>query len=153
MGKVKSLSSLKKIVKALRRQGKRIVFTNGCFDIIHPGHIKIFKEAKKKGDVLIVGLNTDASIQRLKGDKRPILNQRARSTIVSAIEFVDYVVLFGEDTPHELIKRLKPDYLVKGNDWERTAIIGREFVRKVYRINLCNGYSTTKIIERIRRLQ
>lgn len=150
MSKVKTLSILKRIIVNLKKRGKRIVFTNGCFDLIHPGHIKILKTAKQKGDVLIVGLNADVSIKRLKGDARPIIDEKARSFVLSAIEFVDYIILFEEDTPLRLIQALRPDYLVKGEDWGKDNIIGREFVKKIYLVKFYPGYSTTKIIEKIK---
>lgn len=154
MGKIiKTLPALKRIVTTLKKQGKRIVFTNGCFDIIHPGHIKTFQEAKNKGDILIVGINSDSSVKEIKGDQRPIIDERARAQVVAAIRVVDYVVLFYEKTPYRLIKEIKPHILVKGGDWQKEEIIGKEFVQKIYRVKLYPGYSTTKIIEKIKNLQ
>ena len=150
--KLKKLSSLKKIVKELRDKGKKISFANGCFDLIHPGHIKILKEAKSKGDILIVALNSDHSIKRIKGAKRPILNEKARIDIISSIGFVDYLTVFKEATPYLLIKELKPDFLIKGGDWKRDKIIGKEFVKKVYRVNTLPEYSTSSIIKKIKRI-
>ncbi len=150
MIKVKALLSLKKIVANLKKKGKRIAFTNGCFDIIHPGHIKILKEAKSKGDILVVGLNSDSSIKRIKGLSRPIMPEQARIVVLSAIEYVDFVIVFDEDTPYELIKALKPDILIKGEDWQKNKIIGREFAKKIFRIKFYTGYSTTSIIERMK---
>ncbi|MEI8350384.1 MAG: D-glycero-beta-D-manno-heptose 1-phosphate adenylyltransferase [Candidatus Omnitrophota bacterium] len=152
MSKVKTLSALKRIVSHLKKRGKRIVFTNGCFDLLHPGHIKILKTAKQKGDVLIVGLNADASIKRIKGDSRPIIDEKARACVLSAIEFVDYIILFEEDTPLRLIQTLRPDCLVKGEDWSKGNIIGREFVKKICLVKFYPGYSTTKIIEKIKNV-
>ncbi len=152
MNKVKTLISLKKIVRKFKKQGKEIVFTNGCFDILHPGHIKIFKEAKRKGDVLIVGLNSDLSIKKIKGEKRPILDEKSRMLVLEAIEYIDYIVLFEEDTPYKLIKEIKPHYLVKGGDWKEKQIIGSEFVERVFRVKLCKGHSTSLIIEKIKKL-
>jgi len=150
MSKVKTLSALKKIAESLKKKNKRIVFTNGCFDIIHPGHIKILKDSKDKGDILIVGLNSDSSIRRIKGPGRPVMDEKARSKVLEAIGLVDFVVIFQEDTPYKVIKELRPDYLVKGEDWKENKIIGREFVKKIFRIKFYPGYSTTGIIQKIR---
>lgn len=149
MDKLKSLPALKKIVEKIKKKRKTVVFTNGCFDLLHPGHIKIFQQAKKKGDILVVGLNSDCSVKKIKGEQRPILNEKARSFILSSLEDVDYIVLFDEDTPYRVIKTLAPDYLVKGGDWKLSEIIGREFVKKVFRVKLSPGYSTSGIIEKI----
>jgi len=144
------LFTLKKIVSNLKKKNKRVVFTNGCFDIIHPGHIKILRDAKNKGDVLIVGLNSDSSIKRIKGHSRPVMDEKARSKVLEAIELVNFIVIFNEDTPYEVIKELRPDYLVKGEDWKADKIIGREFVKKIFRIKFYPGYSTSGIIQKIR---
>ncbi|MCM8786975.1 MAG: adenylyltransferase/cytidyltransferase family protein [Candidatus Omnitrophica bacterium] len=148
MQKLITLNRLKKLIEKIRTK-KRIVFTNGCFDILHPGHIKLLKYAKSKGDVLIVGLNSDESIKKIKGKIRPILDQKARICLLSAISFVDYIVLFDAETPLELIKSLKPDYLVKGEDWKKEDIVGREYVKEVFRVKHYPGYSTTNIIKKI----
>ena len=148
--KLKSKEEIKKIISDLRKEKKTIVFTNGCFDLLHPGHIKILKEAKAKGDVLIVGLNFDSSIKKLKGRFRPILDQKARLQVLSAISYVDYIILFNELTPFKLIKIIKPDYLVKGSDYKEKEIVGREYSKKVIRVSLYKGYSTSKIIEKIK---
>jgi len=149
----KNLSSL---LKTLKKKNKRIVFTNGCFDLIHPGHIKLLKEACKFGDILILGLNSDSSIKKIKVASRPILNQKARIEIFSSMEFVDYIVIFNEVSPLSLIKKIKPDVLVKGGDWQKENIIGRKFVQnyggKLKRIKLKKGYSTSAIIEKIKKL-
>ncbi|UCC94955.1 MAG: adenylyltransferase/cytidyltransferase family protein [Candidatus Omnitrophota bacterium] len=150
MGKIKTSSQIKKIVNTLKKRGKRIAFTNGCFDVLHPGHIKVLREAKKRADILIVGLNSDRSVKKIKDERRPILDENARKCILEAIEYVDYIVVFSENTPHKLIQEIKPDYLVKGGDWRHDAIIGREFVKKVFRVKLQGEYSTTKIIEKIK---
>ncbi|UCD15609.1 MAG: SIS domain-containing protein [Candidatus Omnitrophota bacterium] len=147
--KLQDLDTLKEIVAEEKKKGKSIVFTNGCFDLLHPGHIKILREAKEKGDVLIVGLNSDLSVKKIKGQMRPVLDQNSRQQILQAIEFVDYIILFEEDTPYNLIKELRPDFLVKGEDWEEAEVIGREFVRKVYRIKLDADHSTSRLIEKI----
>jgi len=151
MGKIKTLPALKRVVRRLKEENKTIVFTNGCFDIFHPGHVKILTEAKKKGDVLIVGLNSDTSVKKIKGEKRPVLEEGARAQLLAAVEAVDYIVLFHEDTPYTLIRKIEPDYLVKGGDWSPRQIVGREFVRKVFRVKLAPDYSTTRIIERIKK--
>jgi len=151
MKKIQTLSGLKKIVSRLQKQNKKVVFTNGCFDIIHPGHIKTLTLARKKGDILIVGLNSDASIKRIKGPDRPIFDQNARASVLAALETVDYLTIFSEDTPYNTIKTLKPDYLVKGGDWKDNQIIGKEFVKKVFRVDLYPGYSTTGAIKKIKK--
>jgi rfaE bifunctional protein nucleotidyltransferase chain/domain len=138
---------------SLRRAGKRIVFTNGCFDLLHPGHIYTLTQAKALGDVLVVAINSDASVKRLKGEERPILNQEERAVMLSALAVVDYVTIFAEDTPLEVIRLLVPDVLVKGGDWGADAVVGRDIVEahggKVVLIPYQAGFSTTDIIERI----
>ena len=140
-------------VRSWQSAGKTVVFTNGCFDLLHPGHIHILHEAKALGDRLVVGLNSDASVRRLKGPSRPILSERDRAALLSALEDVDAVVLFSEDTPIELIALLKPDILVKGNDYRIDQVVGREVVTayggKVMLVPLLQGYSTTGIAHRI----
>ena len=153
MSKIKSRADLKKIVSQLKKKKKKVVFANGCFDILHPGHIKIFTEAKKRGDVLVVGLNSDLSVKLIKGSRRPILDQKSRATMISAFEMVDYVTLFDELTPYELIKAIKPQILVKGGDWSHHDIVGRDLVEKVFRVKLKDGFSTTNIIKKIKRLK
>ena len=137
----------------LREQRKKIVFTNGCFDIIHKGHIKLLFDAKSLGDVLFVGLNSDLSIKRIKGEKRPIIPQKERAIVLSSISAVDFIVIFEEDTPEKIIKSIKPDIIVKGEDWEEERIVGADFVKerggKIIRIKLEKGNSTTQIIETI----
>jgi rfaE bifunctional protein nucleotidyltransferase chain/domain len=150
--KIKTLAALKNEVFKLKREKKRIVFTNGCFDLLHLGHIKVFRQAKKYGDVLIVGLNSDSSINKIKGPQRPILDQKSRAQLIAALEVVDYVVIFYEATPYNVVKTLKPDVLVKGGDWGKNQISGYDLVKKVVRIKLYPGYSTTKIIEKILNL-
>jgi rfaE bifunctional protein nucleotidyltransferase chain/domain len=150
MSKLKPLTELKKITSKLKKDGKTIVFTNGCFDILHPGHIKILEVAKNKGDILIVGLNSDSSVKKIKGSKRPILNETARIKILKQISIIDYIILFTETTPYRIIRAIKPDILVKGEDWAKNKIVGQELVRKVCRVKMYRGYSTTKIIERIK---
>lgn len=138
----------------LRRRKKTIVFTNGVFDIIHMGHVHYLSKAKAMGNVLIVGLNTDASVKKFKGPERPINKQSDRAGVLAALEMVDYVVLFGEETPEKLIRQVKPNILVKGSDYKLTEIVGAEFVQsyggKVRRIKLLKGRSTTGIVRRKR---
>ncbi len=147
------LPELLKILEKERKEGKKIVFTNGCFDIIHAGHVDYLKKAKALGDILVVGLNSDDSIRRIKGEKRPIIPQEMRAEVLSSLKPVDYVVIFEEDTPENLIKTIKPDILVKGRDWEPEKIVGREFVEsyggKVLTIPFTYNISTTKIINTI----
>ncbi len=151
MGKIKNLKGLETVISRLKRKGKKIVFTNGCFDILHLGHLKILSEAKRRGDVLIVGLNSDSSIQKIKGLKRPILAQKTRAKLLANMIQVDYVVIFSEATPYNLIKKIKPDILVKGGDWKKDKIVGKKLVKKVYRVKLCSGHSTTRIINKIKK--
>ena len=151
MSKIKSLPALRKIITQLKKQKKRIVFTNGCFDFIHPGHVKILRQAKNKGDILIVGLNADSSVKKIKGSQRPIMNEKARAEVLAALETVDYVVLFKEPTPYNLIQKLKPHILVKGADWSKGKIVGADLVKKVCTIKLSPGHSTTNIIAKIKK--
>lgn len=139
------------VLKALRRLrsgGRRIVFTNGCFDVLHPGHLRLLTRAKALGDVLVVGLNSDGSVRRLKGKGRPLHAFRDRRRMLEALKAVDYVVGFGEDTPERLLGRIRPDILVKGADWKASRIAGRRFAGRVVRIPLAPGHSTTKILKR-----
>ncbi len=137
-----------------KRNGRRVVFTNGCFDLLHPGHIASLEKARSLGDVLIVGLNSDASVRQLKGAGRPVLPERERAEILAALECVDAVVIFDELTPREVIARLLPDILVKGGDWASDQIVGREEVEaaggRVVSIPVVAGYSTTEILRKIR---
>jgi rfaE bifunctional protein nucleotidyltransferase chain/domain len=142
-------------VERARAEGRTIVFTNGVFDILHPGHVRYLRDARALGDLLIVGVNSDRSVKALaKAPNRPINSENERAEVLSALAAVDAVVIFDEDTPHEIIKALQPDILVKGADWGENAIIGRDIVEarggRVVRIQLADGYSTTKIIDRIR---
>lgn len=151
--KIKTPDELIPIVGRLRKQGKKVVFTNGCFDILHVGHIRYLKEAKGYGDILIVAVNSDSSVKSIKGDKRPIVSQSERAEVVSALEMVDYVTMFDEDTPYNIIKKLQPDVLIKGGDWTIDKIVGRDIVEarggKVIAIPFIKGASTTGIVERI----
>ena len=139
--------SLNELLKNLPRD-KKIVFTNGCFDILHAGHVKYLKEAKSFGDILIVGLNSDESVKRLKGESRPINNLTDRATVLLALEAVDFVVEFGEDTPYELIKAIKPDVLVKGGDYEGKEVVGSDIAKETRLVQFVEGKSTTNIIQR-----
>jgi D-beta-D-heptose 7-phosphate kinase/D-beta-D-heptose 1-phosphate adenosyltransferase len=137
-----------------KRNGRRVVFTNGCFDLLHPGHLRGFELARELGDVLIVGLNSDASVRQLKGPGRPVIPERERAEILAALESVDAVVIFDELTPREVISRLLPDVLVKGGDWPGDQIVGREEVEaaggRVVSVPLVPGYSTSAILQKIR---
>lgn len=142
------------LVKQLNqhRVGKKVVFTNGCFDLLHVGHVRYLNEAKSKGDILVLGLNSDESVKRLKGPTRPIQNENDRAEILANLNSIDYVCLFCEDTPLELIKKVKPDVLVKGGDWQPSQIVGSDFVMsyggKVESLQFIEGRSTTQIIEK-----
>jgi len=143
------INNLLEKIKVFRENEKKIVFTNGCFDIIHSGHIRVFKKCRSLGDIVIVGLNSDSSVRKLKGPKRPINNQKDRSEVVDSIRYVDYVVIFNELTPYKIIKMIKPDFLVKGGDYKKDEVVGREFAGKVVIVKMLKGRSTTKIIEKI----
>ena len=149
-GKILSWDNLLHALKRPRQAGKTIVFTNGCFDLLHPGHVASLERAKNLGDILVVGLNSDGSVRRLKGPPRPILPLRARAELLAALECVDYVTAFHEDTPLELVKAVRPDILVKGADYAADEIVGAEFAKKVVRIPLKAGYSTSALIAKIR---
>lgn len=141
-------------LEELRMKNKKIVFTNGCFDLLHQGHIDYLAKAKELGDILILGLNTDASIQRLKGLSRPIQDQISRATILASLVQVDFVVLFDEDTPYELIKFVQPDVLVKGADYKAENIVGYDIVKakggEVVTIEFLEGFSTSNIVNKIK---
>ena len=153
-GKIIESGNIKQELSKLRGKSKKIVFTNGCFDIIHAGHITYLNEAKTLGDILIVGLNSDKSVRRLKGGDRPIVNEKDRAYVLSNLKPVDYVVMFDEDTPYELIKEIKPDVLVKGADYEGKNIAGSDIVEssggKTVLINFIEGKSTSGIIKKIK---
>ncbi|MCL4550910.1 MAG: D-glycero-beta-D-manno-heptose 1-phosphate adenylyltransferase [Bacteroidetes bacterium] len=150
---IKSLDELVSIRKELKKQNKKVVFTNGCFDILHAGHVDYITKAKEKGDVLIVAVNSDSSTKRLKGEARPIVPQNERAFIISSLKPVDYVLIFEEDTPYEVIKKIIPDVLVKGADWSIDEIVGRDVVEanggKVETIKFVNDQSTTNIIKTV----
>ncbi len=145
--------ALKKIVRRLKGKGKKIVFTNGCFDLIDVHHVRCLQEAKTHGDVLIVAINTDASVRRIKGPPRPIVPQRDRAEMLAALECVDYVTFFGEDTPHNILREILPDVLAKGGDYRKGQIVGREIVEgnggKVVRLKKSRQRSTTRLIQKI----
>jgi D-glycero-beta-D-manno-heptose 1-phosphate adenylyltransferase len=152
--RVMSHAGVAAFVSDQRAAGRRIVFTNGVFDLLHPGHLRYLQEARALGDLLIIGLNADESVRRNKGPARPINPQDERAEVLSALACVDAVVIFGEDTPADIIRLVQPDILVKGADWAADAIVGRDTVEsrggRVVRIPIEQGYSTTTIVERIR---
>ncbi len=151
--KIVRQTEIKAIAAAERAEDKTIVFTNGCFDILHAGHVNYLEAAAAQGDILVLGLNSDRSVKEIKGDKRPIINERHRAQVVAALSCVDYVVIFDEPDPETLIKAVNPHVLAKGADWSEDKIIGADFVKanngRVARITLEPGISTTIIIERI----
>ena len=153
--KIKSIPSLKKILKSLKKKGKKVVFTNGCFDILHRGHVKLLEKARSLGDVLVVAINTDSSVKKIKGPRRPVNSERDRSVVLSALSFVDFVTFFDESDPARIIKQLDPDVLVKGGDWKKGEIIGADYVKskggKVYSLPLIRGYSTSRFIVNIKK--
>lgn len=151
--KIISLSRLKGVVKSFKNRGKKIIFTNGCFDILHPGHVSYLQKAKERNSILIVGLNSDSSVRRIKGKPRPLNSSRERAKVLASLAYIDFVVIFNEDTPLKLIKALKPDVLVKGADWKGKKVVGQEIVEayggKVKLVKYLKKYSTTKIIQQI----
>lgn len=153
-GKLLPRTRVPKAMTAARRRRQRVIFTNGVFDLLHPGHVDLLLRARALGDLLVVGINTDASVRRLKGPGRPFMRARERALMLAALEAVDYVVMFSEDTPARLIAAVGPDILVKGGDWKADAIVGREDVEnrggRVVRLPLVKGFSTTRIARRVR---
>ena len=147
--KILSLSALLKKLPALRRQKKIIAFTNGCFDLMHIGHVKYLEDAARGNRVLIVGLNSDTSISCIKGASRPIVVQKSRAAVLAALESVDFVIIFNEDTPYKTIAAIKPDVLIKGADWKGKSVVGEDLVKKVEFIKFVQGFSTTNMIEKI----
>lgn len=147
---IKTLEEIELLSQELKRRGKKVVFTNGCFDILHVGHVKYLEEAKSYGDVLILGLNSDESVSRLKGPTRPVNTEDDRAYILASLEAVDYVVKFYDDTPHELIKAIQPHILVKGGDYEGKDVVGQDIADELRLVNFVEGKSTTKTIERIK---
>jgi len=146
---IKSFKEIEELAKKLHQKGKKIVFTNGCFDILHVGHVKYLEEAKSYGDVLILGLNADSSVTKLKGPSRPINTQDDRAYILASLESVDYVVIFEEETPYELIKLVKPHVLVKGGDYQGKEVVGQDIADELRLVQFVDGKSTTKTIQRI----
>jgi D-beta-D-heptose 7-phosphate kinase/D-beta-D-heptose 1-phosphate adenosyltransferase len=151
--KIRSLEETKKELDRLRENGAKVVFTNGCFDILHPGHARYLSQARSLGDVLVVAVNSDRSVRAIKGDKRPVMPEAARTELVAALAFVDGVLIFDEDTPLKVIEHLVPDVLVKGGDWKEEDIVGADVVKKaggkVTTIPFEEGYSTTSLIDKI----
>jgi D-beta-D-heptose 7-phosphate kinase/D-beta-D-heptose 1-phosphate adenosyltransferase len=156
MNKILERNALKDKLEELRKKGKKIAFTNGCFDILHVGHVRYLREAKKTADVLVLALNSDSSVRSIKGEKRPLMNEKERAEIIAALEFIDFVTIFPELTPLELINYLKPDILIKGGDWPEEKVVGREEIKKwggrVAIIPEVEGKSTTNIVEKIKKL-
>jgi D-beta-D-heptose 7-phosphate kinase/D-beta-D-heptose 1-phosphate adenosyltransferase len=156
MNKILERNALKDKLEGLRKKGKKIAFTNGCFDILHVGHVRYLREAKKTADVLVLALNSDSSVRSIKGEKRPLMNEKERAEILAALECIDFVTIFQELTPLELINYLKPDILIKGGDWPEEKVVGREEIKKwggrVAIIPEVEGKSTTNIVEKIKKL-
>lgn len=152
MGQVRNFDNIESSLASLRAQGKKIVFTNGCFDLLHVGHVRYLQEARSLGDALVVGVNSDDSVKRLKGPTRPVQNESDRAEILAALAAVDFTVIFTEDTPEKLIQTVRPDILVKGGDWKIDQIVGAPFVMsyggQVMSLQFVDGKSTTKIIEK-----
>jgi rfaE bifunctional protein nucleotidyltransferase chain/domain len=153
-GKLKSLEEIKAIVVEARNNRKKVAFTNGCFDLLHRGHVHVLRQARACGDVLIVGINSDESVKQIKGSARPVLPESDRCELLGAMEMVDFVILFNESDPYDLIAAIQPDVLVKGGDWNSEKIIGADLVEEaggsVVVVPYITGFSTTEIIERIR---
>jgi len=153
--KLLSLPELQDLISQWRATGQRIVFTNGCFDLMHPGHVEYLEAARAQGDRLVIGLNSDRSVRALKGERRPILPEAARARLLAALAAVDAVVIFDEDTPADLIAQLRPDVLAKGADYQAHEVVGADFVQsyggRVALIEFVEGYSTSEIVRRIRR--
>jgi len=149
---IKTQKEIEILCSKFKEKGKKIVFTNGCFDILHAGHVRYLETAKRSGDVLVVGVNSDESVRTLKGETRPINNEQDRALLIASLEAVDYVVIFDEDTPYELIKSIKPDTLVKGGDYEGQKVVGQDLVAELKLVNFVEGKSTTNTIEKIQSL-
>lgn len=142
-------NNLNSVLNKYREENKKIVFTNGCFDILHRGHVEYLQKARELGDLLILGLNSDDSVKRLKGNDRPINNEIDRAIVLAALECINYISIFDEDTPLELIKIVKPDILVKGGDYKIENVVGREYSKETVLIEFVDGYSTTNIIKKL----
>ncbi|KAA9331735.1 D-glycero-beta-D-manno-heptose 1-phosphate adenylyltransferase [Adhaeribacter soli] len=153
--KIYTLQNLQPVLQKWREENQQIVFTNGCFDLLHLGHVDYLEKARALGDKMVVGLNTDASVRRLKGEERPLQDELARARIMASLLFVDAVVLFDEETPYELIKAIQPDILVKGDDYQIANIVGADIVLEkggeVKTVSLVKGYSTTNIVEKVKK--
>ncbi|MBI4341096.1 MAG: D-glycero-beta-D-manno-heptose 1-phosphate adenylyltransferase [Candidatus Omnitrophica bacterium] len=151
--KIVPLGRLVRLARSAQRRGRRVVFTNGCFDLLHAGHISLLERAKRLGELLVVGTNSDRSVRGLKGRQRPLVGERDRALVLAALACVDYVTIFDAPTPQRVIERLRPDVLIKGADWASGAIVGADLVRRrggrVVRLPLRKGYSTTRLIARI----
>ena len=151
---VLTLKEFQKIRQDIKEKNLKLVFTNGCFDILHRGHIAYLNEARSLGDLLIIGLNSDSSVKKLKGSNRPYNNENDRAFVLNNLKAVDYIILFSEDTPYNLIKDIKPDYLVKGGDWKEGEIVGSDIVKeyggKVISLKYIDNYSTTSFINKIK---
>ena len=156
MNKILERNTLKDKLEELRKIGKRVAFTNGCFDILHVGHVRYLREAKKTADILVLALNSDSSVRLLKGEERPLVPEKERAEILAALEFIDFVTIFEELTPLELINYLKPDILIKGGHWPEEKVVGREEIKewggRVAIIPEVEGKSTTNIVEKIKKL-
>lgn len=154
---IRSLNDIIKLREKIRIENRKVVFTNGCFDIIHKGHVTYLNEAKSLGDHLIVGINSDDSVKRLKGKDRPVNNESDRAFVLDNLKSVDDVLIFNEDTPYDIIKEIIPDLLVKGGDWKEEDIVGSDIVKmnggKVISLQFVNNYSTTNILEKIEKLR
>lgn len=154
--KIQNGDSVRPLLEKIKSEKKTIVFTNGCFDILHPGHVYYLNHAKNMGDCLVVGLNTDASVKRIKGPKRPLVCEKDRARVLASLESVDYVVFFDDDTPQKLIEIVKPDILVKGGDYRKNEIAGADIVKayggEVATIDFLDGFSTTEMISKIKAL-
>jgi len=150
--KLQKPSVLLKKIRSARKRGARVVFTNGCFDLLHVGHIRLLEKAKSLGNILVVGLNSDASVRKLKGSHRPVNPVQVRAEVLAALEAVDFVTIFSEETPEKIIRKIRPHILVKGGDWKKEGVVGKEFVEsyggKVYLFPVVKGYSTTKLLQK-----
>ena len=153
--KIITLEDFLKKLESIRQDGKRIVFTNGCFDILHIGHVRYLQGAKAEGDILVIGLNSDRSVHIIKGEKRPVISEQQRAEVLASVGLVDYIILFGEPDPHKLITAIAPDVLVKGADWAEELIVGADVVKagggRVVRVPVVADVSTSQIIEDIVR--
>ena len=156
VSKLKSLQEIIRVTSKEKKKGKKVVFTNGCFDLLHVGHVRYLRKARALGDILVVGVNGDLSVRSLKCSGRPVTPEKERAEVLSALESVDYVLFFKDKTPERLIRALRPDFLVKGGDWKKKDIIGGDFVEsyggKVRSLPFAKGFSTTRIIQKIKSI-